>query len=157
VLAAHLSLLIDLLSDLFLQSVFDPAEIEREQSVIVQEIRMVEDTPDEFIHVLFQEDFWKQNPLGLPIYGTVETVEKTGRQQMLDFVTSRFNPERIVVAAAGNLDHQIFLDLIAPAMETLNHAGPIVERTPPVHHFFSRVVKKDLEQVHLAMGMRGTS
>ena len=44
------------------------------------------------IHVLFQEDFWKQNPLGLPIYGTVESVEKTGRQQMIDFVASRFNP-----------------------------------------------------------------
>ena len=157
VLAAHLPLLADLLTDIFLKSVFAPVEIEREQNVILQEIRMVEDTPDEFIHVLFQEDFWKQNPLGLPIYGTVETVEKTGRQQMLDFVASRFNPERIVVAAAGNLDHHVFLDLIAPAMETLNHASPIVERTPPVHHFSARVVKKDLEQVHLAMGMRGSS
>src|SRR5208337_5613613 len=101
VLAAHLSLLIDLLSDLFLQSVFDPAEIEREQSVIIQEIRMVEDTPDEFIHVLFQEDFWKQSPLGLPIYGTVQTVENLGRKEMLDFITSRFNPEGIIVSAAG--------------------------------------------------------
>ena len=97
VLAAHLPLLADLLTDIFLKSVFAPVEIEREQNVILQEIRMVEDTPDEFIHVLFQEDFWKQNPLGLPIYGTVETVEKTGRQQMVDFVSSRFNPERIVV------------------------------------------------------------
>jgi predicted Zn-dependent peptidase len=157
VLAAHLPLLTDLLTDIFLQSVFDPVEIEREQNVILQEIRMVEDTPDEFIHVLFQEDFWEQNPLGLPIYGTVETVEKTGRQQMLDYIASRFSPERILVSAAGNLDHQNFLDLIAPALETLNHAGRIAERTPPVHHRFSKVVKKDLEQVHLAMGMQGTS
>lgn len=157
VLAAHLSLLIDLLSDLFLQSVFDPAEIEREQSVIVQEIRMVEDTPDEFIHVLFQEDFWKQNPLGLPIYGTVQTVEKIGRMEMLDFITNRFNPERIIVSAAGNLDHQNFVDLIAPSMETLNHSIRLPERLAPDYHFFSKVVKKDLEQVHLVIGMRGTS
>ncbi len=145
VLAAHLPLLTDLLSDLFLQSVFDPTEIEREQSVIVQEIRMVEDTPDEFIHVLFQEDFWKQNPLGLPIYGTVETVEKMRRMEMLDFITNRFNPGRILVSAAGNLDHQNFVDLIAPSMETLNHSIQLPERFAPDYHFFSKVVKKDLE------------
>jgi predicted Zn-dependent peptidase len=157
VLATHLPLLTDLLSDLFLQSVFDPAEIEREQSVIIQEIRMVEDTPDEFIHVLFQEDFWRQNPLGLPIYGTVETVEKTGRKDMLDFIANSFNPERIVISAAGNLDHQNFVDLIAPSMETVNHPNRIPERVAPVCHSFSKVVKKDLEQVHLVIGMRGTS
>ncbi len=157
VLAAHLPLLTDLLSDLFLQSVFDPIEIVREQNVILQEIRMVEDTPDEFIHVLFQEDFWKENPLGLPIYGTTETVEKTGRQEMVDFVARRFNPEKIIVSAAGNLDHQKFLDLMAPSLETLDHSSLSSNRTPPVHHFFSRIVKKDLEQVHLVMGMQGAS
>jgi len=157
VLASHLSLLTDLLSDLFLQSVFDPAEIEREQSVIVQEIRMVEDTPDEFIHVLFQQDFWNQNPLGLPIYGSVETVEKANRKEMIDYITHRFNPGRIVISAAGNLEHQNFLDLIAPAMETLNTSSLLPERHPPECNFFSKVVKKDLEQVHLVIGMRGTS
>lgn len=157
VLASHLSLLTDLLSDLFLQSVFDPAEIEREQSVIVQEIRMVEDTPDEFIHVLFQQDFWNQNPLGLPIYGSVETVEKANRKEMIDYITHRFNPGRIVIAAAGNLEHQNFLDLIAPAMETLNTSSLLPERHPPECNFFSKVVKKDLEQAHLVIGMRGTS
>ena len=157
VLASHLPLLTDLLSDLFLQSIFDPAEIDREQSVIIQEIRMVEDTPDEFIHVLFQEDFWKQNSLGLPIYGTVETVEKTGRKELLDYIANHFNPERIVISAAGNLEHQRFVDLIAPPMETLDHSNPVPARFPPDYHFFSRVIKKDLEQVHLVLGMRGTS
>jgi len=157
VLALHLPLLIDLLCDLFLQSIFDPAEIDREQSVIIQEIRMVEDTPDEFIHVLFQEDFWKQNPLGLPIYGTVETVEKTGRKELLDYIANHFEPERIVISAAGNLEHQRFVDLIAPSMERLNHSNRIPARLPPDYHFFSRVIKKDLEQVHLVLGMRGTS
>ena len=157
VLADHLPLLTDLLTDIFLRSVFDPLEIEREQNVILQEIRMVEDTPDEFIHVLFQEEFWRNNPLGLPIYGMVESVEKTGRQEMLDFIAARFIPEKIVVAAAGNLDHQNFLDLIAPSMETLDHSGPVPQRAAPVHHLFSKVIKKELEQVHLAMGMQGTS
>ncbi|MDR3553901.1 MAG: pitrilysin family protein [Syntrophobacteraceae bacterium] len=157
VLAAHLPLLTDLLSDLFLESVFDPAEIEREQSVIVQEIRMVEDTPDEFIHVLFQEEFWKHNPLGLPIYGTVETVEKADRNEMTGFVADHFNPSQILISAAGNLEHDHFLDLIGPAMEKVGSSNNQKRRVPPDSHFFCRTVKKDLEQVHLLMGMPGTS
>ncbi len=157
VLAAHLPLLTDLLTDLFLESTFDPAEIEREQSVIVQEIRMVEDTPDEFIHVLFQEEFWKENPLGLPIYGSVETVENADRQQMLDFIAAMFDPSKIVISAAGNLEHQQFLDLIAPAMEKLPASNMVVQRKAPDSHFFCRALKKDLEQVHILMGMHGTS
>ncbi len=157
VLAAHLPLLIDLLADLFLESVFDPVEIDREQNVILQEIRMVEDTPDEFIHVLFQEDFWQNNPLGLPIYGSVATVEKIRRELMLKYVARNFHPENIVISAAGNLDHHQFLDLIAPSMETLNRRIQRPGRKTPDHHFFRRVVPKDLEQVHLAIGMQGSS
>ena len=157
VLAAHLPLLSDLLSDLFLNSVFDPAEIDREQNVIIQEIRMVEDTPDEYIHVLFQEDFWKDNPLGLPIYGSVQTVESTRRENMMDYISRNFHPERIVISAAGNLDHQKFLDLVAPSMETLNHGRLRPERVSPEHHFFCKVVERDIEQVHLALGMHGSS
>ncbi|MEN6440150.1 MAG: pitrilysin family protein [Syntrophobacter sp.] len=157
VLAAHLPLLIDLLADLFLESVFDPVEIDREQNVILQEIRMVEDTPDEYIHVLFQESFWQSNPLGLPIYGSVETVERTRREHMLDYVSRSFHPERIVISAAGNLDHGNFLELIAPPMEALKPGSLLDNRETPTHHFFSQIVAKDLEQVHLAIGMQGSS
>ncbi|MCE5335277.1 MAG: insulinase family protein [Desulfobacteraceae bacterium] len=157
VLAAHLPLLTDLLTDMFLRSVFDPSEIEREQNVVLQEIRMVEDTPDEFIHVLFQEEFWRGNPLGLPIYGSVKTVEGFGRDDMLEYIARAFAPERIVVSAAGNLEHRDFLDLIAPAMETLDHSGNQPVRKAPENYFFSRVVQKDLEQVHLTIGLHGTS
>lgn len=157
VLAAHLPLLTDLLTDLFLRSVFESVEIEREQNVILQEIRMVEDTPDEYVHVLFQEDFWKDNPLGLPIYGSVDTVEAMGRNDMLDYILRNFGPERIVISAAGNLEHQNFIDLIGPAMETLNHSHDLPDRKSPDHRFFSRVIQKDLEQVHLTIGMKGTS
>lgn len=157
VLATHLPVLIDLLTDLFLESVFSTEEIEREQNVILQEIRMVEDTPDEYIHVLFQENFWKFNTLGLPIYGSVETVEKIRRNEMLGYVSRNFHPEDIVISAAGNLEHEHFLNLIAPSMETLNHSVKRPLRETPRHHFFSQVVRKDLEQVHLAIGMKGSS
>jgi predicted Zn-dependent peptidase len=155
VLHPHLPLVVDVLTDIFLNSVFAPVEIAREQQVIVQEIRMIEDTPDEYVHVLFQEMFWKDNPLGFPIYGTVEAVESVDRARILRYLSRMFQPERIVVAAAGNLDHQQFLDLVAPTLETLNHPeDPLGRRTPP-DHFGTRVIAKDLEQVHVCFGMRG--
>ena len=132
VLHPHLPLVVDVLTDIFLNSVFAPDEIAREQQVIVQEIRMIEDTPDEYVHILFQEMFWQDNPLGLPIYGTVEAVEGIDRERILRYVSRMFQPERIVVAAAGNLEHQRFLDLVAPTMATLNHPEKLatVKRRP---------------------------
>jgi predicted Zn-dependent peptidase len=157
VLHPHLPLVVDVLTDIFLNSVFAPDEIAREQQVIVQEIRMIEDTPDEYIHILFQEMFWQDNPLGLPIYGTVAAVEGINRERILHYVSRMFQPERIVVAAAGHLEHQRFLDLVAPTMATLNHPqSPRKRQTPDDHHHI-QMVPKDLEQVHLCMGIHGPS
>ena len=157
VLHPHLPLVVDVLTDLFLNSVFAPVEIAREQQVIVQEIRMIEDTPDEYVHILFQEMFWKDNPLGFPIYGTAEAVESISRERILSYLSRMFQPERILVAAAGNLEHQQFLDLVAPTMETLNHPENLLGRQAPTDHYRVQSIPKDLEQVHICMGMRGPS
>jgi predicted Zn-dependent peptidase len=155
VLHPHLPLVVDVLTDIFLNSVFAPVEIAREQQVIVQEIRMIEDTPDEYIHILFQEMFWKDNPLGIPIYGTVEAVESINRGLIQQYLSRMFQPARIVVAAAGNLDHQHFIDLVAPVMEELNHPkNPLARRMPGIYPNL-QVIPKDLEQVHLCLGMPG--
>ena len=157
VLHPHLPLVVDVLTDIFLNSVFAPVEISREQQVIVQEIRMIEDTPDEYVHILFQELFWQDNPLGVPIYGTVEAVEGIHRERILSYLSRMFQPDRIVVAAAGNLEHQHFVDLVAPPLETLNHPQGALGRRTPVDHYRSRLIAKDLEQVHICLGMHGPS
>ena len=157
VLATHLPLVVDLLTDVFLNSVFAPDEIEREQQVVQQEIRMIEDTPDEFIHILFQEMFWKDHPLGLPIYGSAETVASIGREDLLQYLSRSFHPERIVVSAAGNLDHDRFLDLIGPALGSLDHQAQHRAAGTPENHYLTRVIPKDLEQVHLCLGLKGNS
>lgn len=157
VLDTHLPLVADVLTDIFLNSVFAPNEIEREQQVVLQEIRMIEDTPDEYVHILFQEMFWKNHPLGLPIYGTVQTVEEIGHQQILDYVSRTFRPESIVISATGNLDHQEFIDLVAPSMETLGCTVQGEKRRKPRNHQAINIIQKDLEQVHLCLGMEGTS
>lgn len=157
VLNAHLPLVVDVLTDIFLNSVFSPEEILREQQVIMQEIRMIEDTPDELVHILFQEMFWKDNPLGLPIYGTTEAVEAANRESIHEYLSRTFHPERIVIAAAGNLDHDRFVELVAPSMESLNHSERGRNRRPPEDHHDIQVITKELEQVHLCWGMKGTS
>lgn len=157
VLDSHLPLVVDVLTDIFRNSVFDPQEIEREQQVILQEIRMIEDTPDDFVHVMFQDMFWQDNPLGLPIYGSAQSVESMDREKILRYIASTFQPERIIISAAGNLEHDRFVDLVAPSMETLSNPKRPLLRQKPQNHPMVRVVSKDLEQVHICMGMSGTS
>lgn len=156
VLDRHLPLVVDVLTDLVLNSIFEEREIEREQQVILQEIRMIEDTPDEYIHILFQEMYWKGNPLGLPIYGSAESIRHIDRNRILNYLSKAFDPNRMVITAAGNLEHLEFVDLIAPSMEKLNHPQSLLNRETPMDQPQVQVISKDLEQVHLCLGMPGT-
>src|SRR5208283_3552059 len=101
VLGADLPMTTEVLADLFLESVFDAAEIDRERQVVLQEISQAEDTPDDFIHDLFTENFWKGHPLALPIFGSAETVNKIDREQLTSFMAARYRSSRVFIAAAG--------------------------------------------------------
>src|SRR5260370_37928121 len=95
----------DRLADIFLDSTFAPAEIDRERQVVLQEISQAEDTPDDFIHDLFNLHFWQGHPLSLPIFGSVDTVNAIDRELMVSFMADRYRAERILIAAAGAVDH----------------------------------------------------
>ncbi len=158
VLDNHLPLVVDILNDIFLHSTFKPEEIDREREVILQEINMIEDTPDEYVHVLFQEEYWPDNPLGLPIYGSEDTVRGFDRESMVRYMGSMFQAERIIVAAAGNLEHERFVDLVAPALSKLNNGNSPLQRKPPEDRGFFKVAPKtDIEQVHICIGLPGCS
>lgn len=157
VLDAHLPLVVDILTDIFLNSMFDPGEIDRERQVILQEISMVEDTPDEYIHVLHQECYWKDNPLGYPIYGTAESVQEATRENLLDYLQRTFHPGEVVVAAAGNVDHERFVDLVAPRMADFNGSRLKFPRQAPDNHHVVNIIPKALEQVHVCLGWKGCS
>src|ERR671923_2552309 len=105
VLDENLPLAIDLLTDIFLHSNFEPEEIERERSVILQEISQAEDTPDDYVHDLFSLDFFHDHPLARPICGREETVTRFRREDFLRFFRSRYRPHRVIVSAAGHLCH----------------------------------------------------
>src|SRR6266851_5768702 len=104
VLGADLKMATELLADLFLESVFDPAEIDRERQVVLQEISQAEDTPDDFIHDLFNLHYWRGHPLALPIFGSVETVNAINREALVSFMADRYGAGRrdVVTAVPGS-------------------------------------------------------
>src|SRR3990172_7963141 len=112
VLDEHLPIAFDILSDLLLNPKFNAEDMEKERGVILEEIKMVEDTPDDLVHEIFIQNFLKDQPLGRPILGTKQTVGKLNRERVIDFFTQFYTPDDIIIAAAGNLEHQRIAGLI---------------------------------------------
>jgi len=154
VLDEHLPVALDILSDLVLNPVFDVSDIARERGVILEEIKMDEDNPDYLVHEIFTQNFWKDHPLGKPILGTKETVKRFEREPVLDAYAHRFAPGNIIVSAAGNLDHDKFVDLVMGHFQHMKaRANGFHSSTPKIS---SRIVlrnKKALEQVQLCIGV----
>ncbi len=155
VIDQNLPLAIDLLSDIFLHSLMDPKDVEKERMVILQEIKMVEDTPDDYIHDLFNRVCWGDHPLGFPIYGTSELVQSFRRDQLQQFFKENYPPERIVVCAAGNLKHQRVVDMIEATFGKISKSDKAHRRSKPHPISTTNVWKRDLEQVHFCLGTRG--
>jgi len=155
VLDEHLGLGVDLLIDILRNPLFAPPDIEREKAVVSQEIRMVEDTPDDLIHDLFAEQIWSGHPLGRPILGRWDVVQGFGSDTIREHFEGEYVPPRIVVAAAGHLEHERVVDLFAAGFEGFDR--PVRERrgVPPTVQPGVHVVAKPLEQVHLVMGFPG--
>src|SRR6202163_518966 len=155
VLDDHLPIAMDVLSDLVLNPVFDATDIGRERGVILEEIKMDEDNPDYLVHEIFTQNFWKDHPLGKPILGTKETVRSFEQQKVFDFYHQRFAPNNMIISAAGNLNHQAFVQLIKERFAGL-------DRVPNGFHLPAPAVtprvitrnKKSLEQVQLCVGVQ---
>jgi len=155
VLGEHLTLATDLLADLFLESRFAPEEIDRERQVVLQEISQAEDTPDDFIHDLFNLRFWAGHPLSLPIFGSVETVNSIDRQLMTSFMAERYRAGRILIAAAGMVDHDLLADRCERLFGGIKGDGRVAPVVPAVDRPVLLNYEKKLEQAHLCIGGPG--
>jgi predicted Zn-dependent peptidase len=152
VLDKHLLRLSEILSDIFLHSSFDPQEMNRERQVILQEINLVEDTPDEQIHVLFNQLFWMNHPLGMPILGTPKSVSNINKESIVDYVGRFYTPERILIAAAGHVDHDELVGYLRPLFEHVKPSPEGPARVAPRSHAGLSCHFKELEQVHVCLG-----
>ncbi len=153
VLAEKLPLAIDLLGDLLCHSLFDLDEIEKERQVILQEIAMVEDNPEEYIHEMFIQGFWAGHPLGRPIIGTSQTIGEIDRSQMLSFLKDRYFGENLIVVAAGNLDHAEVVKLVDETFAEMPRHGAPAQNRQPLTVRQIQVTTRALEQTHICLGV----
>jgi predicted Zn-dependent peptidase len=154
VLDEHIPTALDILSDLVLNPIFDTSDITRERGVIMEEIKMDEDNPDYLVHEIFTQNFWKDHPLGKPILGTKETVKRFERQPVIDAYAHRFAPGNIIVSAAGNLDHDRFVELVTKQFEQMKPMkNGFHSSTPKIVSRITLRNKKALEQVQLCLGV----
>ncbi|MFD1424231.1 M16 family metallopeptidase [Laceyella tengchongensis] len=154
VLDQHFPTALDVLADMFFESVFADEEIEKEKKVIIEEIRMVEDTPDDLVHDLLSEASLGHHALGYPVLGSVETVESFTRQDLVRYREQYYTPQQVVVALAGNLPDD-YLEQIEEVFS--GYQGQTLARTDhlPVFTPGTKVKEKPTEQTHLCIGLPG--
>ncbi len=153
VLDEHLPRAFELIADLLTNPAFDPVELEKERNVILEEIKMVEDTPDDIIFDIFCENFYPDHPLGRPILGTPETLATFKPGVVRSYYDEIYRPDNYVIAAAGNLEHERLTDLaqkyfgdLKPRGLDLISSAPLAEAPIILRH------KGELEQSHLVIG-----
>jgi predicted Zn-dependent peptidase len=147
---------LDLLTDLVLHPTFAAEDILKEQGVILEEIKMDEDNPDYLVHELFTQNFWKGDALGRPILGTAKTVSSFNQAIVLDEYARRFTPANMVFTAAGNLDHDTFVEQVAAAFTSLSATSSSrLDRTaaPQAFPHLTLKNKKSLEQVQFCLAV----
>jgi predicted Zn-dependent peptidase len=155
VMDTHTETMVDILSDIFINSVFDPDEFDKERPVILQEIGMVVDSPDEYVHVLSGHNFWGEHPLGRSILGTPENITRFDAGILKKFFHRLYQPDRIFISAAGNLEHQQIVDLIKPTFESIPSGKDFPQRLTPHDRSVVDFNHRDLEQMHICLSTKG--
>ena len=153
VLDEHLPLAMDILTDIVRNPAFSVEDIEREKKVVVEEIKMVEDTPDDLVHELFMQGFWEDHPLGRPILGTLETIESFSADLLRDYFRQAYTARNLIVSAVGNVEHERVRELVEEKFGSLAANGSVLDEHAP--QVVSKVLirNKELLQSHLCVGV----
>jgi predicted Zn-dependent peptidase len=154
VLKEDVPLALDILADILQHSTFEPEELERERTVILQEIGQANDTPDDIIFDHFQECAYPDQAMGRPVLGRPEIIRRLGREEVTAYLRDHYGARRMVLAAAGNLDHDRIAGLAEKLLAGMPAERPIM--TEPAHYTGGeRREERDLEQLHLVLGFPG--
>ena len=155
VLDEHLSKGIEIISDLFMHSSMVRKDMEKEKQVVLEELKMVEDDPEDYIHDMHSRLVWDGNPLARPIVGSVKTIQGLSRNRMLDFIGVHYHPANIIVSAAGNFEFSNLLKLLNKSIGKLRRKVTENRRMQPELKNGIIVKNKPIEQVHLCLGTLG--
>jgi len=156
VLQEDIGLAIDILADILQSSIFSDSELKREKGVVIQEIAQMQDTPDEIVFDRFQETAYPNQALGRSILGPASQVQQYSREVLAKYMSQHYEPHRMVVAGAGNLDHDHLVDLVGQAFDRLITHTSTNELTALYQGGEMRQTK-ELEQAHIVIGFNGFS
>jgi predicted Zn-dependent peptidase len=154
-LAEHLAPSLDVLTDVFLNSLFRTEDLDLEREVILQEIFDIEDSPEDFLHDYFLARYWPGHPLGWSVTGTVESVGRITRDDVVAYVARRYSPDRVVVAAAGRVEHEEVVDHCRERLSSISGNGGTDAIDRPDFQPGIFVSPRELEQVHVVLGLPG--
>jgi predicted Zn-dependent peptidase len=154
VLKADVGLAVDILSDIVQHSAFDPAELERERTVILQEIGQAQDTPDDVIYDLFQERAYPNQPMGQPVLGRAEIIKRVHRDQVAGYLNDTYAAPGMLLVAAGNLTHEALVALAEKSFTALSPRGN-AKTEPARYEGGDHREERDLEQAHILLGFPG--
>lgn len=153
--SAHIAKAFDVLSDVLIDSTFNPEELEKERWVIFEEIHGIHDTPDDYIHDVIDELVWDGQPVGRPIIGTQETVGAITREDVISYLNGNYQPNRLVIAAAGDVDHDHIVSLAEQTFGHLPAREPgsmtmcrVLQDTPRV-----QVLERSTQEAHICLGL----
>jgi predicted Zn-dependent peptidase len=152
VLDEHLARAFDLVADLVTSPLFADEELDRERNVVTEEIKMVEDTPDDLAQEVFVSNFWPDHPLGRSILGTVDTLATFDHDRIAEYFSKVYRPRNLVVSGAGNLQHERFVEMVAGYLGGIEDRPAGLSSSPPSPTARRVVLDKDLEQAHLVLG-----
>src|SRR5438067_1583034 len=155
----HMALGLDVLSDIVANSRLDPADVERERMVILEELRMYQDQPQDYVQNLFEELIWPGHALGRDIAGTEESVSRLTRDDILEYADARYRLPNLVVGAAGSLEETDTVRMVTSALSLRSDLDGALAASPPPALDGPRVLvrRRDTEQAHICLGTRALS
>ena len=155
VLDEHIEKAIELLTDIFLNSTFPEEEIEKEKGIIFEEIKMVEDTPEDYVHDLFNKNIWRENGLGQSVLGRKENIELFTRKDVLGQIKRYYSPKNIVVSCSGNFNENEMLERLNTGIGSMDRGYKLIEQVPPEFSGEINIIPKNLSEVHICLGLKG--
>jgi len=153
----HAPLAVEILADMLENSAIDPAELHKEQQVILEEIKMYDDSPDEVSQDIFVRSAWGASPLGEPTIGYASTVSALTRDTLLEYMGANYVPGNVIITAVGNLEHDDFVADVRRRFGGLAGVSRHADPKPPVFHPARVIKQRDCEQVYVLVGAEGTS
>lgn len=156
VLDSHINIGIDVLTDMLLNSKFDVREIEKEKSVICEEINMYEDSPEDVVYDLISKTIFREHSLGLPILGTHNTISNLNREEVIKYMKNNYTSENIVISVAGSFNEDVLIEYLNEKIGNhlfIKNKKPTLD-TPSFYSDFS-FRHKDIEQTHICIGFKG--